>query len=198
MPRRSEVMPRPAGRRPRRRTRAGRRATPTRPRRARLATTPTPNAMWRAEMNGAMSRPSAPTCVPEKIERRTDGSIALDDEPDRQRDADHEAGLGQHHPDARAHPALGGRDDAHHGARVGRDEQPGARADDRAATGPAASTACRPGSWSARPGPTAVTSIPSVARKRDPIRSASAPLIGDRTSSPSASGASISPAVTGS
>ena len=46
--------------------------------------------------------------------------------------------------------------------------------------------------------PTAVTSIPSVARKRDPIRSASAPLIGDRTSRPMASGASISPAVTGS
>ena len=46
--------------------------------------------------------------------------------------------------------------------------------------------------------PTAVTSIPAVASSRDPIRSESAPLIGDRTSSPMASGASISPAVTGS
>ena len=32
-------------------------------------------------MNGAMSRPLAPTCVPEKIERSTDGSIALDTSP---------------------------------------------------------------------------------------------------------------------
>ena len=50
----------------------------------------------------------------------------------------------------------------------------------------------------ARAGRRAVTSIPAVARTRDPIRSARAPLIGDRTSRPTASGASTSPAVTGS
>ena len=53
------VMPRPAVARPRRRhSTLCRHAMRTRPRRARLATTPTPNAMCRAEMNGAMSRPS--------------------------------------------------------------------------------------------------------------------------------------------
>ena len=46
--------------------------------------------------------------------------------------------------------------------------------------------------------PTAVMSIPAVASPRDPIRSARAPLIGDRTRRPTASGASASPAVTGS
>ena len=46
--------------------------------------------------------------------------------------------------------------------------------------------------------PRAVTSIPAVASSRDPNRSASAPLIGDRTSRPIASGASRIPAVTGS
>ena len=46
--------------------------------------------------------------------------------------------------------------------------------------------------------PTPVTSIPAVARVREPDRSAIAPLIGDRTSSPTASGASRMPAVTGS
>ncbi len=161
-----------------------------------LATNPTAKAMCSASMKGAMSRPWAPTCVPEKIASITDGSTTLATSPI-------ESAMLMTNPVwvsiIRAPdpiPRLSGGTALMTALVFGEMNSP-----DPAPMISCQSASCQYGvsTWIvvSPSRPTEVTSIPAVASTRDPNRSARAPLIGDRTRRPMASGPSMSPAVTG-